>query len=61
MDAVRAELTQLRAEFEALAPKFGGYDQMLQDNGPWKATVDTMLTWQGIEQQIIIVEQGKAP
>ena len=59
VETLQAELIQLRAQSESLAPKFGGYDMMLQENGPWKAGVERLLTAQGVEQAELIIKQGE--
>ena len=43
-------MAQLRAQFEAVTPKFATYDMMLHANGPWKTEVERLLTEQGNKQ-----------
>ena len=50
VEALRAEMAQLRAQFEAVTPKFATYDMMLHANGPWKTEVERLLTEQGNKQ-----------
>ena len=59
VEALKAEVAQLRVHWESIAPKFGAYDQMLQANGPWKAEVEKMLLAQGAEQKDLIVKQDE--
>ena len=57
LEALKLEIGQLRQQFESVAPKFGGYDEMLAKNGPWKAEVERMLLAQGAEQKDLIAKQ----
>ena len=59
LDATNAALTQLKAHFESVLPKFTVYDASQQELAAWRATVEGMLTTQKNEQEDLMSTQAK--
>ena len=58
LDATNAALTQLKAHFESVLPKFTVYDASQQELAAWRATVEGMLTTQKNEQEDLMSTQA---